>query len=1630
MDSLEGVVIETLTLILEGEKEVEQVDNLFRDLPSDQIERTQETVLDTLWTLDADVSDNVKERLVKVVKRLQTHKFIDTRLMKTRLEVPLLEATEIVEPQVWGRKCIRINTAMTYKQQKYNLLREESEGYAKLIHELTLSCHPEYEGEDEISRNQRVDTLLDTIKTLIGYFHLDPNRVLDIILDEFILNVKPHHEFFLRLLEISPWRPPELKDEGERKQIISCDWTADTGNLNCAELLGTKFSRYDGNDMGDSVHNSLYRASALLISRGLVKISDLYPYTILYKATDDSDIRHRYRHEKGLAQALLEIGDLQHSCYLLLQLPSIDEHLAKYLCKIFEMAIFDIYNPIAPISLKPPGPEPYIATWYKRWKEGFPVIKSFDELLGTTGRLLIGLIGPWFSKHLVLFTWMLRICRRHILNSRNLNNGKSIKEGWFDILRLAILPSVSMSGITVGVVNDVWDILSLYPLEKRFGLYHEWKRIYDEHDELKLRRRKAVKKLIKLSNQMTSEDYKQKAREIAMVAHSRPTVTFDFLLRKVKMNPDLIEGMVEVCKYLDRLDFDILTYMIVESLIEETRPKLKEDGVNPSDWMQRMATFVGKVCSKFEKFNSENITVLLQYVLISLRKRSFEDLVIISQIVTRMSGIVYTEIPSETDLVLMAGGKHLRDTKLFNRSLIKNYRKGSIRLSNALISNGLAVQIAVLLAQMAQSIPFETEVSSTLDLKSVIGQADICRRTFIQYVDFLAITADMDEFASIVPSIIELCNEYALKSEHAFMILRPVLNNILKRFPEKLREYTSSKSIAKNMDKVVSETSESSKQNGSPSLNKIENSNTTAPFNDDIANGPSESSKQVANVTSNSSRKAGEESELLNNSENISKSSGDVSITESSKGGDVNSVSKTASANAAWLPPLLNLFDQVSKILPSYVWSGISPAFYVTFWQLSLYDLECPRAEYQRAIQEIQNQIPVDINCDPNKDKNKYVRSAKNLEEEFNDHSQHIKKIDERLKNEKEHWFSGQFSNRQDIITQLWQYCLFPRLLVSPDNAIFCSKFIERMHKIGTANFSTLTLYDRIFADQLQLITFTCSEAEARNYGIFLRTILQSLSSLHRDERTYNKIGKGRGIPGFQMKWSSQNRQPASVSETDLLGYQDFRRVFYKWHSKLYKAFEQGLQSQEYLSLRNSIIVISTIHEYFPAIDIFGKKIENLIKAVIAEQCTKWKDIEVLAISYSGRLQLDKKNWVALEDFRHTENSQTSTRQSASHSNASQAGHSSSPAQRITQAHGANRASPLPNVRSAHSSPSHANTTTRTDSPRRQIHPLPDKPQDRIQKERDREREDDHDKIRIKDKKEVQNDHDKETKKIDDHKEIKKSDHHDRDRGRDRDRSKAEVARVDGEKRKSSKERLPIDDRGKRAEYHPRVRDRDVRDRDEKVKDREKRDDRRDDRRDEKRDKGKEKERERSRDLDRDREREHNRDRDDRDRHRNDNGRSRRHDEVIRRTRKNDHDLLDRAVRDDRDIPFNARNDRGDKYMGLSKKRDRNERDHDDETEVDLMSKKRSMRNDGMAPISYPSNPKKRERTERERDDDPEPGPITKRGSVDGLNVPRTPVKLNRSMEHINELMAPMPSGGSFGGKRNEGDKRELRRRY
>ena len=138
-------------------------------------------------------------------------------LFLTSLEFPLLFGGEVIRTSSRGgtqlsvedievhcdslrKRLMKINTAMVYKQQKYNLLREETEGYSKLI--VVLCMMPQSDSFVDLSSN--VDSYIKNILSLIGQFDVDPNRVLDIVLDVF--EQQPTNLSFIALLKHFPVR--------------------------------------------------------------------------------------------------------------------------------------------------------------------------------------------------------------------------------------------------------------------------------------------------------------------------------------------------------------------------------------------------------------------------------------------------------------------------------------------------------------------------------------------------------------------------------------------------------------------------------------------------------------------------------------------------------------------------------------------------------------------------------------------------------------------------------------------------------------------------------------------------------------------------------------------------------------------------------------------------------------------------------------------------------------------------------------------------------------------------------------------------------------------------------------------------------------------------------------------------------------------------------------------------------------------------------------------------------------------------------------------------------------------------------------------------------------------------------
>ena len=132
---------------------------------------------------------------------------VSPNLMRMKLETPLLVALGLVRP-IFPSQQIRAQTAVHYKLGNYNLLREESEGYAKLMTEYFTTV---------FSASPTAELVHDTftkVLGMIGAFDLDVGRVLDVTLDVFANLLVRHYRFFIKFLVASSWWPNNKSFEG------------------------------------------------------------------------------------------------------------------------------------------------------------------------------------------------------------------------------------------------------------------------------------------------------------------------------------------------------------------------------------------------------------------------------------------------------------------------------------------------------------------------------------------------------------------------------------------------------------------------------------------------------------------------------------------------------------------------------------------------------------------------------------------------------------------------------------------------------------------------------------------------------------------------------------------------------------------------------------------------------------------------------------------------------------------------------------------------------------------------------------------------------------------------------------------------------------------------------------------------------------------------------------------------------------------------------------------------------------------------------------------------------------------------------------------------------------------------
>ena len=329
--------------------------------------------------------------------------------------------------------------------------------------------------------------------------------------------------------------------------------------------------------------------------------------------------------------------------------------------------------------------------------------------------------------------------------------------------------------------------------------------------------------------------------------------------------------------------------------------------------------------------------------------------------------------------------------------------------------------------------------------------------------------------------------------------------------------------------------------------------------------------------------------------------------------------------------------QQVRDVLPASSWEVLSPHLYYTFWSLSLYDIFVPKERYEsevkrlrRQVEEIDRyQVPFGVShADPEqragaikrkKDKERCLANQDKLKLELQEQTAHHKLVMARLKESNRDWFSEKGRSGAESINHFLQACVFPRCVFTPGDAVYCAKFVQHMHALGTPMFSTLQYYDKLLRD-ISVHTFCCTERQAKNLGSFLNASLAQLLHWKSHEDVYKE--ECAKLPGFSVSFADQNSKKAT--------YEDYVKVVFKWYCKVVKSLLQCLESTEYMELRNALHVLTRTIDVFPRMKKLGDLLEKRVAKLREEER---KDLQMLASQYHGLLQKAKPGLQTQEQF-------------------------------------------------------------------------------------------------------------------------------------------------------------------------------------------------------------------------------------------------------------------------------------------------------------------------------------------------------------------------------------------------------------
>ncbi|NXK83234.1 THOC2 protein, partial [Amazona guildingii] len=258
-----------------------------------------------------------------------------------------------------------------------------------------------------------------------------------------------------------------------------------------------------------------------------------------------------------------------------------------------------------------------------------------------------------------------------------------------------LLPSLSLMDCNACMSEELWGMFKTFPYQYRYRLYGQWKNeTYNSHPLLVKVKAQTIDRAKYIMNCFAYGNVR------VQPISSR---CGDSLIQKVSK---VLLQFLSVCEEGRKIFFFVLHKSMYyrHSACTWLMPRNKDLMITITTVFvaSGLASFCGAV---FRKYPIE-LAGLLQYVANQLKAGKSFDLLILKEVVQKMAGIEITEEMTMEQLEAMTGGEQLKaEGGYFGQ--IRNTKKSSQRLKDALLDHDLALPLCLLMAQQRNGVIFQ-----------------------------------------------------------------------------------------------------------------------------------------------------------------------------------------------------------------------------------------------------------------------------------------------------------------------------------------------------------------------------------------------------------------------------------------------------------------------------------------------------------------------------------------------------------------------------------------------------------------------------------------------------------------------------------------------------------------------------------------------------------------------------------------------------------------------------------------------------------------------------------------------------------------------------------------------------------